>query len=404
MNPEDVKLKLPIDDGVPIDSPTPDGGEGNNDIDIVVDDPSKKEEPTVDTKVTVDEPESLDIDGVIYKLDADGNAVDDTGKITYTKDQISNFSNTDDTDEDVDYVGEIMKRVNIPIADESGKPITYDNSVEGITKYIADLKEKVETEVTNSVVDKLFSTYPSLEDAYYYARSNGGSLEGFKPLPDYSNVVLSDDVEQHKALIFAERIAKGDSKEIAQRFVKYSSDEELTKEDAANALKYLSGISEQQKTARREQDKQREQFELEQTNKYLAAINNTLSSKRLKIGDEEIILPEVFRINEGGKTKQATIKDFKDYIFTPKQFKVGNEVVKLTQNQYDLMLESQKRDHNHDVLEALRRFLRNDESQLIKGAVAAQKAKEIRKLMTTKKPAKVVAGSGSGKLKLPLGN
>lgn len=342
----------------------------------------------------------VDIDGVVYTVDKDGNAVDDNGNVKYTKAQIDELS-PDAGSDDEDYIGELKKRVNIEIKDESGKPVEYENTIEGIAKYVSDVKERTEAEVAGSVLGRFFSSYPGLEDAYYYARKNGGSLEGYTPQPDYDKIAITDDVEQHKALIYAERIAKGDSKERAARAVKVSIEEKLTKEDANEALEYLKGITVERRAKEAKLLKDQEKLEEDNAIRYTKAVSDTIDAKKIVLGTEEIVLPSVFRINDNGKIVTKTQKDFKDYIFQPKTFKIGEEVVELTQNQYDLFVETQGKNHNHEVYEALRRFLKYDDSQLIKGAVAGAKAKEIKKFISGKPKAPVNTGN-TGKFKLPI--
>jgi hypothetical protein len=429
--PTNEKIKFPIgDEGEPdtkaddinvedstnkpsIDTPKPEDVGDTNDPkekkekdDIEVKDDKEDKSDTSTPAETKDDVAEVDVDGVIYKLDDKGNALDDSGNIKYTKEEIEAFSeaSSSEEEEDINYIQEVAKRINVELLDENGKPIEYENSIEGLAKYTSDVREQARVETASSVIGDLFSNYPGLEEAYYYAKSNNGSLEGFTPQPDYSNITIGDDVEQHKALIYAERVAKGDSPEVAQRFVKYSVEEKLNKDDATSALNYLKETRNKQLAERKAIEQKEEEAAIEDSRKYRNAILDTIKSKKLVVGGEEIILPDVLRIKDGSTVKQKTHKDFVDYIFTPKKYKVNDSEVELTQNQYDLYMEQQNRDHNTDLYEALRRFLKYDEGQLIKGAVAANKAREIKKLVSSKAKAKQTAKftSKDRGIKLPI--
>jgi hypothetical protein len=416
MSEKDIKIVLPSDKPeVAVENKMKDDSskkENAKDVDSKEEDvekvDSKKEdEGRKDEEFEIEEPEKIDIDGVVYNLDKEGNALDDSGNIKYSKSQVDSFApkekEKEDDAEEVDIISEVIKRVNVVIEDDSGKPSKYENNIEGISKYISDVREKTKVEISSNVIGELFSNYPGLEEAYYYAKSNAGSLEGFTPQPDYSQIQVGDDVEQHKAIIYAERIAKGDSKARAERAVKIAVDEGLSKEEATEALEFLTQQSELVKQDRKRNEELAAQKEQSELQEYHDNVIKSLSSKKLNVDGEEIIIPEVLRVKRDGKIKDHTIKDFRSYIFDVKKYKVGNQEVELTQNQFDKLKEQSNRRHDHDVYEALRRFLGYDDSQLIKGAVAASKARDIRQLISKPKAKKVTSVSREGSaIKLPV--
>lgn len=64
------------------------------------------------------EPEQVEIDGTLYTLDDNGNAVDDNGEIKFTKEQIDAMSDEGANELDGDYIEAISKASGIVIKDE----------------------------------------------------------------------------------------------------------------------------------------------------------------------------------------------------------------------------------------------------------------------------------------------
>ena len=69
------------------------------------------------------ESEQVEIDGTLYTLDDNGNAVDDNGEIKFTKEQIDAMSDEGANELDGDYIEAISKASGIVIKDEKGEPV-----------------------------------------------------------------------------------------------------------------------------------------------------------------------------------------------------------------------------------------------------------------------------------------
>ena len=80
------------------------------------------------------EPEQVEIDGTLYTLDDNGNAVDDNGEIKFTKEQIDAMSDEDANELDSDYIEAISKASGIVIKDEKGELVKFEPTIEGFAK------------------------------------------------------------------------------------------------------------------------------------------------------------------------------------------------------------------------------------------------------------------------------
>lgn len=92
------------------------------------------------------EPEQVEIDGTLYTLDDNGNAVDDNGEIKFTKEQIDAMSDENANELDGDYIEAISKASGIVIKDEKGEPVKFEPTIEGFAKREAAVKALGERE------------------------------------------------------------------------------------------------------------------------------------------------------------------------------------------------------------------------------------------------------------------
>ena len=108
------------------------------------------------------------------------------------------------------------------------------------------------------------------------------------------------------------------------------------------------------------------------------------------------------RVNENGKMVTKSSTDFWNYINTPKRYRIDGEIVELTQHQYDVLQEQSKRNVNDDIYEALKRFLKYDDSQILKAKLNSAATKQVIKLTSKSGTVGQSADSTGGKVKLVL--
>ena len=84
-----------------------------------------KNSGTDDTK-----PEAVELDGVKYKLNPTGDAVNEKGEVVKTKAELDALESSQE--DEIPIVDEYLQKVGIEVLDENGKPKKFEDSVEGL--------------------------------------------------------------------------------------------------------------------------------------------------------------------------------------------------------------------------------------------------------------------------------
>jgi len=341
----------------------------------------------------------VEIDGVAYTIDEEGNAVDENGEVKYTKEDIDNMASDGDDTPSIE-LDKIIEDVAIPIYDEQGNKIEYENSEEGIKKYVSDVYRKA----VDDGVSKVFETYPVVQDLINHFQL-GGTIENFNSVPDYSNVELNkDNEEQLKNIIVQARTMRGDRPEAIERYITAikagDKDNDNLLEEATVELEYLNGVTEQ---TRKEQEaiiQQQRAEEDRRLSEYWGvavkdgqivdlgvkdSIYNTIKSGKVNLGDKTWTIPEKIRVVEDGKPQIYSRDDFFRYLYEPIVVNINGQPVQMTRHQIDIEKENANRNVGNDVYDAFKRFVKYDESQFIQEQVNKDKVKHIRKLTTKRR-------------------
>ena len=191
----------------------------------------KAEEQESDDKIIIDEVE--------YKLDENGNAVDESGEIKFTKEDIEKMSSNDDDDAlDGDYIEEISKVTGIVIKDDKGQPLKFESTIEGFAKREAAVKALGEREGFNKGFNDFLKQNPDIAALIDY-KNRFGTIEGYSANTDYSKLEIKDDDNFLADLIYKAEIQKGTSAERAKRLVEFAKTNNTLKDDATEALEWL---------------------------------------------------------------------------------------------------------------------------------------------------------------------
>ena len=213
INPPDPNK--PIDNGTP---PPPNMVLNDNDATppAVVVPPTDNGTPPVDTGVppvdTIIPPNvtppisntdnDVEIEGIVYTLDSDGNATKD-GAIVYTRDQLEEDSTADD------YISLVQQQVGLELYDDNGTPLQFENTVDGFVAREKAIIDKVKKDTSAHVYNSLLNDTPEISQLLNYKKLHG-SLEGFSFNTDYSApVYIENDIQNHKLLITKELQLKG---------------------------------------------------------------------------------------------------------------------------------------------------------------------------------------------------
>lgn len=338
---------------------------------------------------SADEPgDQIDIDGVVYNLDKDGNAVDSNGAIKYTADKIKEFEDNGNFN-----IDSIISQINIKPVNETGEPIVYESSVEGIIQYVADVYAVAEREAIANYETELISKYPLLPKILMHL-DKVGSLDNFKQTVDYGTLSLDEtNVDQHKSVIVEARLRRGDTIEKANKYVKMLEDSKSTYEEAIEELQYLVAEDDKAKTEYENSIKEQQKAELEAAQEYWGvkiengklinlnknnSIYDIIQKGTLKIGEDTYQIPDKIMIRDGAKIKYANRNDFFNYLYNPITVTVDGKQVRMTLHEIDLYNENLTRTPSNDLFDAYKRFVKYDTSQFIKTNLEREKIKKIK--------------------------
>lgn len=370
--------------------------------------PANSEDPELVKKRTEIESQliegaEIELDGVNYKLDKDGNIIKD-GKVVKTKADIVTMllSEQDGGEpEDEDYINNIQKATNLVILDDKNTPITYENTLPGITQYVQDVHKNALALGANQFQENLYTQYPILKDVIEHLTLNG-SLQGFTEEMDYSKVSISDDENQQIDIYTKAQLARGVSVSEINDLIKYLKEDKKLKVHAETALNYLKSQQTDKATTRARLIAEAKTREEQEIADYWKNIDTVLNSREVVINDKKFTLPEVIRVKEAdGKIVTKSLKDFEDYVKKPLTFNINGKLYTMTQHDYDEYVEDTKRTPHHDLFEAFRRFSKYDDSQLIATNASSNVVKKVIKLQSKAGGGSGAAGKG-GKIVLPI--
>lgn len=324
-----------------------------------------------------DDSNEIEVDGVTYKLNETGDAVDANGAVVLTKERITELQSNQGNDE-IGSIDDIVKLVNVVPVDDKDAPIVYENTIDGIASYIKDVATIAEINADAKAEAKFFERNPDLYQVYLH-KLNTGTIEGFGSQVDYSGVDVEKAAEESLInLIVANEIRTGKTKEAAEYYAKLIKADGKLKEFATTAKEDLvtanANFEQNALAIKAQQDADEERAEREYWDKIVA----TAKSGKLTLGDKSYKLPQVFKIKTAdNKVITATNEDFLQYITKPKVYTIEGQPYEMTPNQYDKYLEDIKKTEHDEIFEALKRFVRYDTSQFIEEQVKQEARKKI---------------------------
>lgn len=342
----------------------------------------------------------IELDGAKYKLNKDGN-IERDGKVFKTKAELKTMLLAEQDNGELDYITEIQKITNIAPITSDGKPVTYENTLQGLAQREQDVFAEGKKLGVEEFQQTLFEQFPILQSVIDHLTVHG-SLKDFNEDVDYSKVVVGDDENQHLALYTQAQLKRGVPQSEIDATFAYLKTDKKTKSFAESSLAYLKASQTEAVTNRANEAKRIKDEQVAAETAYWNDVNKIITNKELNIGDKKFKLPEVIKVKEAdGKIVNRTLKDFEAYISKPLNFKIDNKVYTMTQLQYDTLQEDTKRTPHNDIFDAYRKFTKYDDSQLIAANVNNNVVKNVIKL-SSKAGGGGSGATGGGKLKLPI--
>lgn len=353
------------DDNKPVDKPAdkPADNAGN-------DKPADGDKPADDKFSDLVAGTVISIGEESYTVDSEGNLVDKDNKIfkeaAEVKEYLAQFEVDENKEIPID-VNSIIKAVGVEVTDENDKPITFDNTPEGIAQYVNEVIELQKQEIAQAGVQTLLDKYPIVADFLNYYVANGNDARGFGEVKDRSSITIDENnIAQQEAIIreaYKENKRHGD----VDAYIKYLKDTNALLDVAKSELAGLQ----QADAALKEQQAKEAQAKLEAERKAEADYWNGVKAV---VDSKEIAgykIPDTIIINKNGKQIAATPNDFFNYLY-----QVDDKGY--SRYERDLTARDAKEQLQDDLLRAYLTFTGGSYSNLVDLAVTNKETKNLR--------------------------
>ena len=290
--------------------------------------------------------ESLDkyIDTGEVLLDAQGNQIDETGKIIKPASEVNTANTIIELSKNA-----IEQELGFTLLDSEGKPKSYSNSVEGSTELLKD----VATNATVNAVTAFLNSNPELKDIYFHL-ANGGKLDDYTASNiDYTAVDVTT-LDRTGKLNYIKQSFEQQGLKNAGSLIKtleQSSDEALT-QAAADAIITLKQVSEDAKIEREREYQLNQQKEAQALEEYWNNVNSVITNGKLK----DINIPN------------AEKEDFFKYLAVPINSKGESQE----------MIDAEKEDNEDRLLLSYLRFKKFNLNDLVNLKAKTNRLEQLR--------------------------
>lgn len=323
---------------------------------------------------------TLEVDGTTYTINETGDVVDSEGNVFKPAAEVSEWIKSfevseEDNDKEIT-VEKIAKSLDLEITDEEGKPITYENTPDGIKAFVEDAIETGRQEVAEATINSLYSQYPFVKPMIDYYIANGNSLEGYNQIPDRSNIQIDENNESQQESIIRTAWREDGRKGSVDSYIAYLKSQGTL---AATAKEELEGLIAKDKAYAKqlEDDAKAEQQRLiEESTAYWNGVKQVIDSR--KIAGYEI--PETIIVERDGKKMSVTSNDFFNYLY--RTDKDG-----LTGYARDVRSTKPEDALQDEILRAYLKFTGGTYADLVKMAINEEKVKNLKLQSRGRKPA-----------------
>ena len=330
---------------------------------------------------TLNEGDSIELDGVTYTVNQNGDLVNEKGKVFKTKAEVADFLKeytTEETDTVPEInVADIQKLVGVDVVDENGKAVTFDSTPEGVAQYVNSVLELKKAEFAQAGINKLIEDYPVLNDFLNYYIANGNSYEGFGEMKDRSGIQIDESNEAQQIAIVREAWKEFGKRGDVNKYINYLKDSGQLVDAAKDDLAAL-----QQADAELREENSRAALQAQQ--EYEAQVVAYWKDVKSCIDKREIAgykIPDVIILDRGGKQVSATPDDFFNYVY-----QVDDNG--MSQYQKELAKEAPADRMNDELLKAYLKYTGKSYNSLLEMAVANKEVKKLRLTANKNKSAK----------------
>lgn len=316
-------------------------------------------------EVTLSEGDTVNVDGVDYTIDANGNAVGADGTIFRTAAELTELIAQNGSEPSV--LNQLQTRFGSDFKDEDGNPIVFDNNAEGIVAYVDTVVQSRIVEAQTAALNNLFETYPQVEQVINHLKLNG-TLEDFVEIPDRSSITVSKDNEEQQATFIREEWKLSGKKGDVNKFIDYCKNAGILYDTAVESKEAVDSIYESRLAEQKAQVEAKEAAAAAEEKAYWDNVEKTISKGEL-LGYS---IPEQIQCNRDGKKVMLSRKDFLKYVSTPVDSE-GNTAYMLDEAKVDSNARMQD-----DLLKAFLKFTGGNYASLVGMAVNKHKVLSVR--------------------------
>lgn len=306
-----------------------------------------------------------------YTVDKDGNLIDDKGNIFKAKNEVAaylkEFEVEDTSNEDKIDVKSIQELVGVSVTSEDGKPVTFDNTPQGVASYVQSVLDLKRDEFAKAGVNKLFEDYPVVSDFLNYYVANGNSFEGFGELRDRSGIEVDENNVSQQEAIVREAFKEFNRRGNVDKYIQYLKDSNELFNVAKEELEALQKADNDVREANAEEALRVKAEEEKQLVEFWNGVKECIDKRQIA----GYRIPETVIIERNGKQISTTPEDFFNYVY-----QVDDKGLSRYEN--DLMKLSPAERRDEELLKAWLKYTGKGYDSLIEMAVSDKEAKKLK--------------------------
>jgi hypothetical protein len=306
-----------------------------------------------------------------YTVDKDGNLIDDKGNIFKAKNEVAaylkEFEVEDTSNEDKIDVKSIQELVGVSVTSEDGKPVTFDNTPQGVASYVQSVLDLKRDEFAKAGVNKLFEDYPVVSDFLNYYVANGNSFEGFGELRDRSGIEVDENNVSQQEAIVREAFKEFNRRGNVDKYIQYLKDSNELFNVAKEELEALQKADNDVREANAKEALRVKTEEEKQLVEFWNGVKECIDKRQIA----GYRIPETAIIERNGKQISTTPEDFFNYVY-----QVDDKGLSRYEN--DLMKLSPAERRDEELLKAWLKYTGKGYDSLIEMAVSDKEAKKLK--------------------------
>lgn len=316
-----------------------------------------------------------------YTVDKDGNLIDDKGNIFKAKNEVAaylkEFEVEDTSNEDKIDVKSIQELVGVSVTSEDGKPVTFDNTPQGVASYVQSVLDLKRDEFAKAGVNKLFEDYPIVSDFLNYYVANGNSFEGFGELRDRSGIEVDENNVSQQEAIVREAFKEFNRRGNVDKYIQYLKDSNELFNVAKEELEALQKADNDVREANAKEALRVKAEEEKQLVEFWNGVKECIDKRQIA----GYRIPETVIIERNGKQISTTPEDFFNYVY-----QVDDKGLSRYEN--DLMKLSPAERRDEELLKAWLKYTGKGYDSLIEMAVSDKEAKKLKLTASQRKTTK----------------